>query len=76
MSARSQDYHYKDSMEIIIFSKSFKKYFFSGRRVETEPDLRLFTTPTFLIGKDSSPQPRKKYFLKLFEKIIISIESL
>ena len=28
-TARSQDYHYKDSMEIIIFSKSFKKYFFS-----------------------------------------------
>ena len=32
--------------------------------------------PTFLIGKDSSQLGRKKYFLKLFEKIIFSIESL
>ena len=63
-------------MEIIIFSKSFKKYFFC-RRVRNLSRLgrcggeQAQVRPCF-----HAPARKKKYFLKLFEKIIISIESL
>ena len=64
-TARRQDYHYKDSMEIIIFSKSFKIFFFC-RRILTFAYILTLSA----LGRE------KKYFLKLFENKIISIESL